>query len=936
MGWQDAPLAKPSSGKAKWESAPLAAPAKGPKLTPGVAAAYRELEQRYPEGPKLPAGVPDASGIGERVAESATLGGYGYGVRNLAKGRVAAFKAFGAKMPYTADEYYAASQLFDANRREKYAKEHPNEAFIGDVAGGVMMPGGEAVGAFVTGAKALRLAAAGSKIPLATRFAQGLRLSGVGGVMGATQGALQARSGEAGTEAVNKGTMGAILAPTVGALVPAAIKTGMGLYDIASRIVKPRTAMQLASEKLGSLLQRAQVAPAAIRDALEHYNATGAIEPSVYDVLRKAGAGPDILKFFQISGAYPATRAAAATRAAETTKALQAKALEATRKLPTSGETRTPSQIRAEQAAEAARVKQETEQAMADATRTTEQATAGVAPAPTGPERGSGARELYTDLNTVYDGMTEAFQPSFNRAQAARPESAIIPDEERAPIISAIIGDLGNLNVKMPEIKKIALMIEDLRLGRAPDAPTTLPPLSESDALRLKNIKYPVRRDIVEAEIRKEKGLDTPVAPAGSFEGVRPLTVQEMWDTRQMLGYIADNTKSTNVLRVAGKSKTAIDEQLTRLLDEDKIKGDPAVVTDWLEGLNGYFQRESIFGSGLAKDLTARAPGRLDQTLIRPYQAGDVIFGKGETPRNLNDIRADLEPIVNIVPNAISAVQRELYTRVKPENLPKAEAQFNEVFGDLLPRDLTDAARAAQQRAAQVEAQNAQLLANTEAQNAQRLAATEAQQARLTGAVGLGEGLRTMPSEQFVREVTNVPQDLRPLVQAGGRQQLINMLEKPEPGSTNLFGQLQSERSTQNLGALFGDEGAKFQQTLEGLGTQARNTQELAQSVGGETPSDITMIEQPIDLVRPRILAARTFLSKLRGKTNLSPEESMELYNLMKSQGASDLSTLEGMARVKTVGPKPRISLPVTRAFGASREKEKSLDDMSNEYDLNY
>lgn len=933
MGWQDAPLAKPSSGKAKWESAPLAAPAKGPKLTPGVAAAYRELEQRYPEGPKFPAGVPDVSGIGERVTEGATLGGYGYGVRNLAKGRVAAFKAFGAKMPYTADEYYAASQLFDANRREKYAKEHSVEAFIGDVGGGAIMPGGEAVGEFVTGAKALRLAAAGTKIPLATRFAQGLRLSGVGSAMGATQGALQARPGEAGTEAVNMGTMGAILAPTVGALVPAAIKTGTGLYDIASRIVKPRTAMQLASEKLGSLLQRAQVAPAAIRDALEHYNATGAIEPSVYDVLRKAGGGPDILKFFQISGAYPATRAAAATRAAETTKALQSKALEATRKLPTSGETRTPSQIREAQAAEAARVKQETEQAMADATRTTEQATAGVAPAPTGPERGLGAKELYTDLNTAYDASKAAYEAPFKIAQDAHPESALIPDAERSPTISAIISNLGHLNDKVPEIRKIALMIEDLRLGRSPDAPTTLPPLSESDALRLKNIKYPVRRDIVEAEIRKEKGLDTPVASAGSFDGVRPLTVQQMWDTREALGNIADNTKSANVLRIVARGKEAIDTKLDQLLADDKITGDPAVVNAWREGLNGYFQHQSKFGSGLAADLTARVPGKPELTVIKPYQVGDVIFGKGETPRNLNDLRAELEPIIDIVPNAVSAVQRELYTRVKPENLPKVQERFDEAFGgNLLPQDLTDAARAAQQRAAQVEAQNAQLLANTKAQNAQRLASTEAQQARLTGAVGLGEGLRTMPSGEFTRAVTNVPQDLRPLVQAGGRQQLINMLEKPEPGSTNLFGQLQSEQSTQNLGALYGDEGAKFQQTLEGLGTQARNTQELAQSVGGETPSDITMIEQPIDLVRPRILAARTFLSKLRGKTKLSPEESMELYNLMNKRGAPDLANL---ARVKTVGSLPLISGPVTRAFGASREKKKSLDELSNEYGVN-
>jgi hypothetical protein len=926
MGWQDAPLAKPPAGKPNWESAPLAASAKGPKITPGVAAAYRELEQRYK-------GTPDDTMSG-RVTESMTLGGYGFGVRNLAKGRVAAFKAAGVKMPYTADEYYEASRLFDANRREKYAKENPTKAFIGDVAGGFVMPGGKLIEAFVTGKKAAQLTAAGLKVPKVTRAGQAARLSVLGGTMGATQGVAQSRSGEASKKAKEQGAAGAVLAPVVGAAIPAGLKVGEKLADITSRIVQPRTAMQLASEKLGGLLQRAQVSPAVIRDALEHYNSTGTIEPSVYDVLRKAGAGPDILKFFQISGSYPATRAAAAKQAAETTKALQPKALEATRKLPTSGETRTPSQVREAQAAEAARVKQETEQAMADATRTTEQATAGVAPAPTGPERGSGARELYTDLNAAYDASKAAYEVPFKIAQDARPESAVIPDAERSPTISSIIENLGYLNVKIPEIKKIALMIEDLRLGRSPDAPTTLPPLPENDVLRLKNIGDPVRRAEVEAQIRQEKGLDTPVAPAGSFDDVRPLTVQEMWDTREALGGIADNTKSKNVLRIVARGKEAIDTKLDELIAEDKIAGDPAVVNAWREGLNGFFEHQSKFGTGLAADLTARVPGKLDQTVVKPYQAGDVIFGKGTSPRNLNDIRADLEPIIDIVPNAVPAVQRELYTRV--EDLPKAERQFNEVFGDLLPRDLTDAARAAQQQAAQVEAQNAQLLANTEAQNAQRLASTEAQQARLTGAVGLGESLRSMPSEEFTRAVTNVPQDLRPLVQAGGRQQLIDTLEKPEPGSTNLFGQLQSERSTQNLGALYGDEGAKFQQTLEGLGTQARNTQELAQSVGGETPSDVSMIEQPVDLVRPRWIAARVALAKLRGKTRLSPEESMELYNLMKSQGVSDLATLEGLARVKTFGSAPRVSVPVSRAFAAPKSEDKTLDDMSDEYDLNY
>ena len=900
MGWQDAPLAKPSSGKAKWESAPLAAPAKGSLRTPGVAAAYRELEQRYPEKQKLPFGLPRPSAMSERMVESATLGGYGAGVRNLARGRVALQRKLpgGEKMPYTADEYYEASRLFDANRRETFAKEQPSAAFASDIVGGALTPGAEAIGAFVTGAKAARLAAEGRKVSKLVRAGQATRLSAVGGTFGATQGALQSRSGEAATQAKQQGLAGAVLAPVVGAAIPAGVKVAESAADIASRIVKPRTATQLASEKLAALLQRARVAPADINAALNHYTSTGLIEPSVYDVLRKAGAGPDVLRFFQVSGSYPNVRAAAATQAAETTKALQPKALAATRKLPTSGETRTPSQIREEQALEAARVKQETEQAMADATRTTEQATAGVAPAPTGPARGSGAKELFNNLNALYDTKVKAYTEAFTNARKAKPESAIIADEQRTPLRTTLYQAMSPfLNPDLKSTSTVAKLADDLVDGIVP-----------ADA-------------------------------AGEFsKNARPLTVAELFGKRTALVELANNfTKSgdNQAAAAANAAKSALDAELTRLSAEGHIQGDPKVVDLWNQGLQGFSQTQEVFGKGLAKDLVERIPGKPDQNVIKPYQAGDVIFGKGENVRNLNDLHADLETISTVVPDAVTAVQRELYTRVKPENLPKAQERFNEVFGDLMPRDLSDAAIAAQQRAAQVEAQNAQLLANTEAQNAQRLASAEAQQARLTGAVGLGESLRSMPSEEFTRAVTNVPQDLRPLVQAGGRQQLINMLEKPEPGSTNLFGQLQSERSTQNLGALYGDEGAKFQQTLEGLGTQARNTQELAQAVEGETPSDVTMIEQPVDLVRPRWIAARATLAKLRGKTRLSPEESMELYNLMRSQGAQDLNTLEGLARIKTVGPMPSLSVPVSRAF-TNRSKEKTLDDLSTEYDLGY
>lgn len=891
MGWQDAPLAKTPADKPNWESAPLAAPAKGPKLTPGVAAAYRELEQRYKYSPD--------DTMSGRVAESATLGGLGFATRNISKGRVAALKAVGVKMPYTADEYYEASRLFDANRREKYAKENPTKAFIGDVAGGFVMPGGKLLEGFVTGAKATRLAAAGLKVPKLTRAGQTLRLSGVGGSMAATQGAAQSRSGEAATQAKQQGLAGAVLAPVVGAAIPAGVKVAEKLADITSRVIQPRTAQQLAAEKLQTLLQKAQVTPALIRTALDEFSQTGSVSPTVYDVLRKAGASPDILGLFRAKGSYPETRALAKKYSDEMTGNVQSRALEATRKLSTSGETRTPSQIREEQALEAARVRQETEQAMADATRTTEQATAGVAPAPTGPERGSGARELYADLNTLYDTNVKAYTEAFANARKANPESAIIADEQRTPLRTTLYQAMSPfLNPDLKSTSTVAKLADDLVDGIVP-----------ADA-------------------------------AGEFsKNARPLTVAELFGKRTALVELASNfTKSgdNQAAGAANAAKSALDAELTRLSNDGHIQGDPEVVNLWNQGLQGFAQTQEIFGKGIAKDLVARTPGKPDQNVIRPYQAGDVIFGKGTSPRNLNDIRADLEPVTAVVPNAVTAVQRELYTRVKPENLPEAEAQFNEVFGDLLPRDLTDAARAAQQRAAQVEAQNAQLLADTEAQNAQRLASTEAQQARLTGAVGLGESLRSMPSEQFVREVTNVPQDLKPLVQAGGRQKLLDTLERPEPGSTGLLGDLQSTRDTSNLAAMYGDEGAELQRTLKGIEEQTQGAQELSQITGNQAPGDETFVTSPRDLLSARWLLADKALAKLRQGIQLSPEESVGLFNLMKSQGAPDLNALEGMARIRTVGPQPRFSLPVAKAFAAPKSEDKTLDDLSTEYDLNY
>ena len=924
---------------------------------PGVAAALREIEKRYPEKQKLPFGLPDPSAMSERMVESATLGGYGYGTRRLAQARVAMQRNLpgGDKLPYTADDYYRASQLFDAARRKKDAAENPKSAFVSDVLGAAVMPGGpqilrkgkKIVGAlpgvldnFITGSKATRLMAEGARVPLSTRLGQATRLSGTTGAMTAVQAAAQARPDEAKKDAVAQGLVGAALAPVVAMVPSAAVNVARSGKDLVSRIVQPRTAQQLAAEKLQTLLQKAQVTPALIRTALDEFSQTGSVSPTVYDVLRKAGASPDVLGLFRAKGSYPETRALAQKYADKMTGDVQSRALEATRKLPTSGETRTPSQIREAQAAEAARVKQETEQAMADATRTTEQATAGVAPAPTGPERGSGARELYADLNTLYDTNVKAYTEAFANARKANPQSAIIADDQRTPLRTTLYQAVSPfLNPDLKSTITVAKMFDNLTEGMGSPSQTRLPDLP-ADVQKYLASFSPADRPKFEANMRKSLKLDTPVEIPGEIPAdARPLTVAELFGKRTALVELANNfTKSgdNQAAGAANAAKSALDAELTRLFNDGHIQGDPEVLNLWNQGLQGFAQTQEIFGKGIAKDLVERIPGKPDQNVIRPYQAGDVIFGKGTSPRNLNDIRADLEPVTAVVPNAVTAVQRELYTRVKPENLPEAEVQFNEVFGDLLPRDLTDAAAAARQKAAQVEAQNTKLLADTEAQNAQLLASTEAQQARTSGAMGLGESLRTMPSEQFVREVTNVPQDLKPLVQAGGRQKLLDTLERPEPGSTGLLGDLQSTRDTSNLAAMYGDEGAELQRTLKGIEEQTQGAQELSLVTGNQAPGDETFVSSPRDLLSARWLLADKLLAKLRQGINLSPEESVGLFNLMKSQGAPDLNALADMARVDTVGPKGGITVPIAKAFAAPAGDKKSLDELREQYGLNY
>lgn len=768
MGWRDDPVigapngSKPSGvSTAKWKSDPVLRTVGGAKQTPGVSAALREIEKRYKYSPD--------STMSERMTESTTLGGYGYGTRRLAQGRVALQRALpgGDKLPYTADEYYRAAQLYDAARREKYAAEHPGLAFASDILGAAVMPGEAAVGAFVTGSKAARLMAEGVRVPKAVQAAQAARLSGTAGAMSAVQAAAQARPGEAKREAVKQGTMGAVLAPVVGAALPAAIKVGQNAADVVSRVVNPRTAEQLAAEKLQQLLQKAQVTPALIRTALDDFSQTGSVSPTVYDVLRKAGASPDVLGLFRAKGSYPETRAAAKQYAEETSGNVQSRALEATRKLAPSPE------------------------ALA----------AGVAP--TAIAVPAGSKGLYGDVAETLSASENAYKSAFKNAQKANPESAVIDDEQRAPLRTALYQAVSPfLNPDLKSTSTVAKMFDNLTEGIVPPSQTRLPNLPADVEKYLASVN-PADRPRFETNVRKSLKLDTPVKIAGEIpKNARPLTVAELFGKRRALGELADKfiaSGDNEAAGAAGAAKKVLDAELTRLSSEGHIQGDPEVVNLWNQGLQGFAQHQQL---------------------------------------------------------------KEAY--------------------------------------------------------------------------GLGENLRTMPSDEFQQAVSNVPENLKAMVQAGGTQQMLNTLEKPAPGSTGLLEDLQGFRDTSNLATVYGDKGANLQRTLKGIEEQTQGAQELSQITGNQAPVDETFVSSPRDLLSARWLLADKALAKMRKGIDLSPEESVSLFNLMKSQGAPDLKALEGMSRVKTVGPRPRISAPIARAFAAPAGDKKSLDTLSDEYGLNY
>jgi hypothetical protein len=179
-----------------------------------------------------------------------------------------------------------------------------------------------------------------------------------------------------------------------------------------------------------------------------------------------------------------------------------------------------------------------------------------------------------------------------------------------------------------------------------------------------------------------------------------------------------------------------------------------------------------------------------------------------------------------------------------------------------------------------------------------------------------------MPSEEFTGKIANLPSNLRLIVQASGKQQLLNALEEPAPGSTGLLEQMQRERDKTNFGALYGNAGAALQRTLQGIEAQTQGAQELAQSVGGRSSQNETFVTSPRDLVNVRWLLADKLLEKLHNKIALTPAESASLMDLMRSQGAPDLAALEDMTRVRSVGPLPRFSTAAARGLAAPRDAE--------------
>lgn len=852
-----------------------------PKLfsEPGVAAALGDLEKRYYNKDR------------KRDATSELIDSYTLGVgRHVSGGIDAGITALQRAIPggsdpdYTPGDAYKASRLLEESKSSEYRAKHPLMSTAADVTGALAMPGAKQVGKFIVGKTAPALAAAGKKVKMGTRAAQTLRASGVAG---AQTGALAANTAKPGEE-VERGTTaavtGALLAPVAGLgaglvakAAPPLIRTGQKIVGpmvagapkgepiltaTARAALQPPTVDVTSAEKLAKVLRREGLTPDAVRAAQAAWDEAGGISPNLIDILKDAGASPGVLRLLQRSGAQAPARVEAAKYAQETVEGVQKKALDEVGTLPT-GEPRTPTQIRADLDARATGVDTDLAAAMQEP------------PAPPRPKE-SGAAQFADELNRLYDTSQSTYQKAYTAAENAKPEAAVVDDAEVRPLF-AKLEIPQTFDEALPGVAAVKKYLEGKKRAVAPGDPSDWP----------------------EGEV---------------LGNTTPLTMLELQKMRQVLNHYASNYADEPGGALASRLKGNLDAEIDRLVTDNKLSGDPAVVDLWKAATEGYRQHQKTFGEGLAAKLTERKPD--GSRKVPDNMAAETVF-TGSLNKTLNELGESLD-IVS--PNAVRALQEELYGRVKLSDLPA----LRETTGGkrLLPDDLTEAAMA-------VPPANL----DAEAAAAARKAALDAERAALE----TGEKVLETPSEAFAPAVEGLDTVQLPLVGAGAKQAVVDTLENPAPEATAVLRRLMGERASKNLGTALGDENVSAMQArLRNIEGQARNAQELELATGSGSTHESPLVENigPYDIVNPKRGIADLGLILARLRERLSPEEYLSAVKLLTQDGGAGAEALLPKLLERYPAAKRAMSPALVRGAGREAGDADELERMRLEYGL--
>lgn len=263
----------------------------------------------------------------------------------------------------------------------------------------------------------------------------------------------------------------------------------------------------------------------------------------------------------------------------------------------------------------------------------------------------TGAAKYADELNTLFDKSRKKYKADFKIAEAASPETAIVDEDEVRPFFDKMAVP-QNYEEALPGVSAVKRYLDKKRemiAGRAD--PSDWP---EGESLTLPT----------------------------------PLTMLELQKMRQALGHYGSKYADEAGGALAGDLKGVLNSEIDRLVTENKMSGDPAILDKWKAAIAGYGEHKANFGEGLPAKLTARKPN--GEREVPSNLAAETIFGSKSLNKTLDELGGSLDLVS---PEAVRALREELYGRVKPADLPK----LRETSGGkrLLPEDLVDEAKMA-------------------------------------------------------------------------------------------------------------------------------------------------------------------------------------------------------------------------------------------------